>query len=86
MKMLVSFKKPGSGMSKVLLTTEEVLRFTNGVARRIPPNKEGVFNSIPIKYITSIKILETSAKCGSCGNEDNKLICTDCLEKLVKKK
>jgi hypothetical protein len=55
-KVIVRFKKPGAGMYQLFLKWGEKLQFGYGRARRIPKDKESVFNTIPIKFITSIEV------------------------------
>ena len=58
MEVKINFKKPGIGMGSMLLRLGEKVQFYRGRARRIPKDEETTFNTIPIRYITSIEILE----------------------------
>jgi hypothetical protein len=87
MKLVVSYKIPGRGIYKVLLSSKEHLQFTRGRARRVPADSdEGVTNSIPIKYITSIKVLSAQPSvCSACSKEADQLLCFDCIAKVASK-
>lgn len=54
----VNFKKPGAGIYSLFLKWGEKLQFGYGRARRIPKDDESVFNTIPIKFITSVEVTE----------------------------
>jgi hypothetical protein len=56
MQVRVNFKKPGAGMYQMILTWGQKLQFYRGRARRIPKDDETVFNTVPIKFITSIEL------------------------------
>lgn len=85
MKLQISFREPGKGFCKVILSKDEIIRFSCGKARRIPAKKESIFNSIPIKYITSIKITDADKQtCNICNKIHSKLICYECITKLLK--
>jgi hypothetical protein len=56
MHIRINFKKPGAGMYQMLLTWGQKLQFYRGRARRIPKDDESLFNTVPIKYITSIEV------------------------------
>jgi hypothetical protein len=66
---------------------KEVLRFINGRARREPASKDGISNSVPIKYITSIRAVGIDAQsCPACKQETDKLLCFNCISKLAQEK
>ena len=70
MQVKVNFKKPGAGMYQMFLTWGEKLQFYRGRARRFPKkDKETVFNTVPIKYITSIEISEKPGKSKGTGKK-----------------
>ena len=79
----VNVKKPNRGFFRIDVKPGEMLVFSNGKARRCPPDKDSVFNSIPIKYITSIRV----EKCGccKCGKYTAQLVCVPCLQKMADK-
>jgi hypothetical protein len=58
MQVRVNFKKPGSGVCSIFLNWGEKLKFYRGKAHRVPKDPENVFNVAPIKWITSIEILD----------------------------
>lgn len=45
-------------MYSMFLNLGEKLQFYRGRARRIPPDPDNVFNSVPVKYITSIEVMD----------------------------
>jgi len=55
MPVIVRFNKPGSGVYHMIVKLGERLQFYRGKARRIPPDKDKIFNTVPIKCITSIR-------------------------------
>lgn len=86
MKLQVTFKKPGLGFYRTLISPGETLRFSHGRARRQPADEENMFNSIPVKYITSIKLVDVPAEvCSVCGKEKSKVVCYDCIVKTLTK-
>ena len=58
MQVKVNFKKAGVGMGHILLQIGDRLQFIKGRARRIPKDEETSFNTVPVKYITSIEVQE----------------------------
>lgn len=85
MKLVVIIRQPGRGFYKMYLTGKETLRFSNGKARREPASKDAITNSVPIKYITSIKIIGAGdLQCSVCEQEKEKLICYECIENVAK--
>ncbi len=85
MKLQISFREPGKGFYRMILSVGEILRFTRGKARRIPPKKDSITNSVHIKYITSIKLVDTKqSTCSVCRKEDIPVICYTCVENMIK--
>lgn len=62
MQVIVNFAKPGVGHYQMILKPGEKLQFYRGRARRIPKDDETIFNTVPLKYITSIEIRDDSGK------------------------
>jgi len=60
--VIVRFKKPGAGMYVMTLQDNQKLQFVRGRARRIPKDEENIFNTIPIKYITSVQYQKEDVK------------------------
>ena len=56
MQVKINFKKPGVGMGSMFLKIGEKLQFYRGRARRLPKDPETVFNTVPVKHITSIEV------------------------------
>lgn len=84
MKLLITFRQPGKGFYKMYLEPKAVLRFINGRARREPASKDGISNSVPIKYITSIRAVGVDEPtCPACKKITDKLVCFDCISKLA---
>ena len=80
MKLKISFKEPKRGMYTMYISPNEIVQFSRGRARRVPPDKKAIVNSVPIKYITSIKLIEKpSQRCTICGKEKSKVLCTECI-------
>ena len=80
MKLKISFKEPKRGMYTMYVSPNELVQFSRGKAKRMPPDKKAMFNSIPIKYITSIKFIDKpSQRCTVCGKERTKLLCAECI-------
>lgn len=87
MKLLVTFRQPGRGFYKMYLAPKELIRFINGKARREPTSKDAITNSIPIKYITSIRIVGTEeAVCSACQQPNKQLLCINCITEAAKVK
>lgn len=59
MSIIVRFKKPDAGMYEMIVQPNEKLQVSYGKARRIPPNKDKIFNSVPLKLVTSIQEVPT---------------------------
>ena len=84
MKLLVTLRQPGRGFYKMYLSPKEIIRFANGRARREPASKNGITNSVPIKYITSIRIVGTEeAYCSGCQKPNKQLLCLNCIAKVA---
>ena len=58
----INYKKPGAGMYSLFLQLGERLQVYKGRARRIPKDAESLFNTVPIRYITSIELVQTRSK------------------------
>ena len=87
MKLLVTFRQPGRGFYKMYLSPSELLRFSKGRARREPASKDGIISSIPIKYITSIRIVGAKeSTCSCCEKPSKPLLCVKCIDKIFKRK
>ena len=86
MQLQISFRKRnGGGIGRIFILPNELLKFHKGRARRTPSNKQAVFNSVPIKYITSIKLVDKfGMKCSKCDGSKERLICEDCISELLK--
>ena len=84
MKIQISFREPGKGFYKMIISKDEIIRFTRGKARREPIQKGSIFNSIPIKYITSIRIIDSTQICNICKTNKTKLICYECIINTLK--
>lgn len=84
MQVKIRFKKKGAGFYTMVMKDKESLIFTYGKARRVPPDKDSVFNSIPTKYITSLRIVENKHTCSICNHTKEKLVCSECIEKMMK--
>jgi len=84
MKLLVTFRQPGRGFYKMYMSSKEVIRFINGKARREPASNDAITNSVPIKYITSIRIVGTEEMvCSGCKKPKQKLLCFDCITAIA---
>lgn len=84
MKLLITFRQPGRGFYKMYLSSREVIRFTSGRARREPASKDAITNSVPIKYITSIRIVGTEETyCSGCKKPNKQLLCLNCIIKAA---
>ena len=85
MKLKISFKEPGRGMYTMYVSPGEIVQFSRGKAKRTPPNKKVIVNTVPVKYITSIKIVDSpNQKCSTCGKEKVMLLCAECVLNLWK--
>ena len=85
MKLLITFREPGRGFYKMYLSPPEVIRFINGRAKREPPSKNAITNSVPIKYITSIRIVgDKESICPVCKKATTQILCLNCIETAVK--
>jgi len=84
MKLLITFRQPGRGFYKMYLSPKETIRFANGRARREPASKDAITNSVPTKYITSIRIVGNGEMyCSKCQKSDHNLLCKDCILEAV---
>ena len=87
MQLKITFRKPGRGVFKVLFTPPERIQVSRGMIRRIPPDKDYAFNSIPLKLVTSIRFVDnTKSRCGICKVVKEPLICVDCIKSVFTKK
>ena len=87
MKLQVSFREPGKGFYKMIVSEKEILRFTRGKIRRLPIQKDSIFNSVPIQNITSIRIVDgKEQKCDICKTKKSKLICYNCIANIINEK
>lgn len=86
MALQIIMKKPKRGTYKVLLSENEKFIVRNGKLRRLPVDKEGLFNSIPLRSITSMKFVESPrSKCSACGKMIDEVLCLCCIEKALVK-
>lgn len=85
MKLKISFKEPRRGIYTMYVSPNEIVQFSRGRAKRIPVDKTAIVNTIPIKYITSIKFIDKpSQRCTHCGKEKSKLLCAECILSIWK--
>jgi len=84
MKLLVTFRQPSKGFFKMYISTKEIIRFINGKARREPASRNTITNSVPIKYITSIKMVGIEEPvCSVCQQPNKQLLCIECIKKAA---
>ena len=58
----INFKRPNAGMYQLYLQLGEKLQVYRGRARRVPKNEESLFNTVPLRFITSIELMEKEKK------------------------
>lgn len=69
--IIVRIKKPGTGINWMILKLGEYLQFHRGRVRRIPPDKDKSFNTVPAKYITSIREMKEEDKSNEKETKEN---------------
>ena len=57
MQLHILFRDSHGGLNKMIISEDESIVFRYGKIRRIPPDKDAVVNSVPIKSITSVKMI-----------------------------
>lgn len=87
MQIQLSFVHPRSGQSKMLISEKERIQISRGKAIRVPADKESLLNSIPVKYLTSIKILNAKlSQCSACKKASDSLLCYTCIRSIARSK
>ena len=73
--MKFNYKKPMRGMYTFYLRAGEKLQVYKGRARRIPKDNENLFNAVPLKFLTSVEVVEEKEEIGndSCVNEEKQM-------------
>ena len=83
MKIKIYFRDKSSSAYVMHIEKNEIVRFLRGRAKRIPPNKSLLVNSVPIKYIKSIRLSDKNL-CTSCKKNKPISLCEDCLKTIWK--
>jgi len=89
MHLQINFKDPKYGENKMFLAPEEKITIRYGRLQRTPHNKNTAINSIPLKQITSMRLVVLSpdnAICFSCGKETKMALCSECVNEILKRK
>lgn len=85
MQIQISFKHPKRGFYKMYLSGNERLQVVKGRAKRVPVDKKSLLNSIPVQYISSVKMKEMKlSQCPVCKEGKKSLICFECIQKIAK--
>jgi len=85
MQLQLSFIHPRSGQCKMQISEHERIQISRGRVIRVPADKKSLLNSIPVKYLTSIKILDAKlSQCTACKKSTDSLLCSECIMKIAK--